>query len=233
MLWPILVRSRRQSENKPDRMAVSSSAYADAGLNQRIDPLGQPQQRGAVGAVERELVAAVKDGMAQLREPALDEAAFEEPEAAERPECVVVANRDQRTEIAEPEWRHRFAGPQPGWQMMDQMQRLLVGYLCGRRQRSLRDQTGTIAQGEDALLALSEQVGADHDLACAAQFEPALVETAGRTDARRPDLKSGRHALAAVEHKTPWVGGYDLHSGTDVYAKRAQPGSTRSGQGGD
>jgi len=35
--------------------------------------------------VQRELVAAVQQSVAQLRKAALDEAALEEPEAAERP----------------------------------------------------------------------------------------------------------------------------------------------------
>ena len=53
-----------------------------AGLYQCVDPFGQPHQRGAARAMQRELVAAVKQGVAQLREAALDEAALEEPEAA-------------------------------------------------------------------------------------------------------------------------------------------------------
>jgi molybdenum-dependent DNA-binding transcriptional regulator ModE len=60
--------------------------------------------------------------------------------------------------------RHRLAPPQPSGQMADQMQRLLVGNLGGRRQRSLRalrDEAGAVAQGEDTLLALGQQVGTD------------------------------------------------------------------------
>src|SRR5215831_2055637 len=111
--------------------AVPSSADADVGLHQRVDPLGQPQQRGTERAVQRELVAAVKQGVAQLREAALDEAALEEPEAAQRTEGVVVAERDQCAEIAEAVWRHWLALPQPSWQMADQMYGLLIGDLCG------------------------------------------------------------------------------------------------------
>jgi hypothetical protein len=88
------------------RTAGPASADADVGLHQRVDPFGQPQQGGAARAVQRELVAAVKHGVAQLREAALDEAALKEPEAAQRPEGVVVAERDQCAEIAEAVWRH-------------------------------------------------------------------------------------------------------------------------------
>src|SRR5262244_2051940 len=69
--------------------------------------------RSAARAVQRELVAAVKQGVAQLREAALDEAALEEPEAAQRTEGVVVAERDQCAEIAEAEWWHRLVLSQP------------------------------------------------------------------------------------------------------------------------
>src|ERR1700675_1509259 len=123
----------------PDRAATTSkptaasSADADAGLHKRVDPFGQPQERGPERAVQRELMLAVEHGVAQLREPALDEAAFEEPEATERPEGIVFTEGDQCAEIAEAEWRHRLAPPQPSGQMADQMQRLLVGNLGGRR----------------------------------------------------------------------------------------------------
>jgi hypothetical protein len=43
--------------------------------------------------------------------------------------------------------------------------------------------------GCEALLALDQQVGADRELSRAVQFQPALLEAAGRTDARRPDLQ--------------------------------------------
>src|ERR1700756_1240630 len=101
------------------------------GLHERVDPFGQPQQRGARGAMQRELVSAVKHCVAQLREAALDETALEESEPAQRPEGIVVAERNQRAEIAEAEWRHRFALAQPIWQMADQMHGLLVGNLGG------------------------------------------------------------------------------------------------------
>jgi hypothetical protein len=42
-----------------------------------------------------------KQGVAQLPEAALDIAALEEPEAAERPKGIVIAERDQRPEVAE------------------------------------------------------------------------------------------------------------------------------------
>src|SRR4029450_5509681 len=116
---------------RPKCTAVPSSADADVGLHQRIDPLGQPQQRGAERAVQRELVAAVKQGVAQLREAALDEAALKEPEAAQRTEGVGVAERDQCAEIAEAEWGERLVLSQPSRQVADQMQGLLVGDLGG------------------------------------------------------------------------------------------------------
>ena len=81
--------------------------------------------------MQRDLVSAVKHGVAQLREAALDETALEESESTQRPEGIVVAERDQRAEIAEAEWRHRFAPTQPIWQMADQMHGLLVGNLGG------------------------------------------------------------------------------------------------------
>jgi hypothetical protein len=61
---------------------VPSSADADAGLHQRVDPLGQPQQRGAPWTMQRDLVAAVQQGVTQLRKAAFDETALKEPEAA-------------------------------------------------------------------------------------------------------------------------------------------------------
>ena len=67
---------------------ILSSADADSGLHQRVDPLGQPQQRGAARPVQRELMASVKHGVAQLREPALDEAAFEDPERPNLPNAL-------------------------------------------------------------------------------------------------------------------------------------------------
>jgi hypothetical protein len=104
---------------------------ADGGLHVRVDSFGQPQQRGARGAMQRELVSAVKHGVAQLCEAALDETAPEKSEPTQCPEGVVVAERDQRAEIAEAEWRHRFAPAQPIWQMADQMHGLLISNLGG------------------------------------------------------------------------------------------------------
>jgi hypothetical protein len=46
------------------RLSNRPSADADAGLHQTVDPFGHPQQRGAAWAVQRELVLAVKQGMA-------------------------------------------------------------------------------------------------------------------------------------------------------------------------
>src|SRR5215831_2260879 len=105
------------------------SADADIGLNQRVDPIRHPYERGAARPVKGELVASIKHGVAQLREAALDEATLEEPEAAERSEGIVVAERDQRTEIVEAEWRHRLAIAQPSRQVADQVQGLLISNL--------------------------------------------------------------------------------------------------------
>src|ERR1700752_3555420 len=96
------------------RLALRTcSGDADAGLHQRVDPLGQPKERGAPRAVQRQLVAAIEDGVAQLCEPTLDEAAFEETEATERSKGIVVADRNQRAKIAESEWRPRLALSHP------------------------------------------------------------------------------------------------------------------------
>src|SRR5262245_11092473 len=107
------------------------SADADIRLYQRVDPVCHPQQRCAAGAVQRELVASIKHGVAQLREAALDKAALEEPKAAERSKGVVVAQRDQCAEIVEAEWRNRLALVQGSRQVTDQVQSLLVGNLGG------------------------------------------------------------------------------------------------------
>src|SRR5215471_2107916 len=108
-----------------------ASADADVGLHQCVNPIRHPQQRGAARAMQRELVASVEQGVAQLREAPLDEAALEEPEAAERPEGIVVAERDQRAEVAEAEWGHRLAVAQTSRQVADQVQGLLIGNLGG------------------------------------------------------------------------------------------------------
>jgi hypothetical protein len=67
-------------------------------------------------------------------------------------------------------------------------------------------EAGAVAQGEDVLLALGQQVGADHDLAHTVEFQSAVVEAAGRTDARRPDLERGGHTLATLELEAIRVG---------------------------
>jgi hypothetical protein len=82
---------------------------ADAGLHQRIDPLGQPKERGAARAVQRQLMAAIEHGVAQLCEPALDEAAFEETEPTDCSKGIVVTDRDQDAKIAESELRQRLS----------------------------------------------------------------------------------------------------------------------------
>src|SRR5215831_1219817 len=105
------------------------SADADIRLYQRVDPIRHPYERGAARPVKRELVAPVKHGVAQLREAALDEAALEEPEAAKRSEGIVVAERNQRTEIVEAEWRHWLALAQPSRHVADQVQGLLISNL--------------------------------------------------------------------------------------------------------
>src|ERR1700757_2642161 len=79
-----------------------------------------------------------------------------------------------------------------------------------------RQQAGAVAQGEDVLLALGQQVGANHDLACAVEFQSAVVEAAGPTDARRPDLQRGGHALATLKLEAIRVGGHDPHPGEAV-----------------
>src|SRR5690349_2044757 len=112
-------------------MAPQTSADANVGLHQLVNPFGEPQQAGAVGAVQRELVASVQHGMAQLREAALDEPAVEEPEATQSAKRVVIAQRDQCAEIAVPIWWHLVAIAQPRWQMPDQMQCLLACDLRG------------------------------------------------------------------------------------------------------
>jgi hypothetical protein len=71
----------------------------------------------AAWAVQWELVAAVKQGGAQRREVALDEAAFEEPEAAQPREGVVVAEGNQCAEVAEAKWGYRLAFAQQSRQM--------------------------------------------------------------------------------------------------------------------
>ena len=81
--------------------------------------------------MQRELVSAVKQGVIQQSEPALDEAAPEESDTAQPPVCVVFAESDQCTEVAESERRHGFVFMQPGGQMTDQVERLLVGNLRG------------------------------------------------------------------------------------------------------
>src|SRR5262249_31695759 len=107
------------------------SADADIMLYQRVDPIRHPYERGAARPVTRQLVARLKHGGAHLREAALDEAALEEPEAAKRSEGIVVAERNQRTEIVEAEWRHWPALVQPSRQVTDQVLGLLVGNLGG------------------------------------------------------------------------------------------------------
>jgi hypothetical protein len=84
-----LAQSRRPCHSL--RTAVLASADAYLGLHHRVDAFGQPQQRGTAWAVQRELVAAVKQDVAQLREAALGETALEEPEAAERPDGIIIA----------------------------------------------------------------------------------------------------------------------------------------------
>ncbi len=131
------------------------STDPDARLHQRVDPLGQPQHAGATRAVKRELVAAIECSMAELREATLDKAALEKAKASQRAEGVVVAERDQRTQVTELEWRHFVTGQQPGRQVTRQVQCLLVGDLGGGGQRSvgfLGHQTGAVAKGEDSLL---------------------------------------------------------------------------------
>src|SRR5215470_14737934 len=96
-----------------------ASADADVGLHQCVNPIRHPQQRGAARAMQRELVASVEQGVAQLREAALEEA-----EAAERPEGIVVAERDQRAEVAEAECGHRLAVAQTSRQVADRVQGL-------------------------------------------------------------------------------------------------------------
>ena len=82
----------QQDAQSIDRLRASTKSYA--GLYERVDPFGEPQQRRAVGAVQRKLVASVKHCVAQLRKTTFDKAALEKAEAAERPEGIVVADRD-------------------------------------------------------------------------------------------------------------------------------------------
>ena len=79
------------------------------------------------------------------------------------------------------------------------------------------------------LLALGQQVGADHDLAYAVEFQSAVVEAAGPTDARRPDLQRGGHALATLELEAIRVGGHDPHPGAHVHAQQVQLGCGQVG----
>src|ERR1700756_495901 len=62
---------------------------------------------------------------------------------------------------------------------------------------------------------------ADHDLAYVVEFQSAVVEAAGPTDARRPDLQRGAHALATLELEAIRVGGHDPHPGTPRHAQPA------------
>jgi hypothetical protein len=61
---------------------ILSSAHADAGLHACIDTVGQPHQGGTAWAVQGQLVTSVKQGVAQLCETPLDEAAFEKSKTA-------------------------------------------------------------------------------------------------------------------------------------------------------
>jgi hypothetical protein len=58
-----------------------------------------------------------------------------------------------------------------------------------------------------------------------------LVEAAGRTGARRPHFKRGRHTLAAIEHVALRVSGDDPNSRAHVHTDRTQLGCGRGGNG--
>ena len=109
--------------------------------------------------------------------------------------------------------------------MTDQVERLLVGNLRGGWQcpvRAFGDQTGAVAHGENALLALREQIGSHDHLAGAVQLQTAVGEVVGRSNTRRPDFERGGNALAAVEFVTVGIGSDDLRSRTHVNAEGAQ-----------
>jgi hypothetical protein len=82
------------------RLTRVRSAQPDTGLNQPVEPFGAPQQGGTGQAVQLDLMPAVQQDVAELRETALDETALEEAELAQRAESIVVAQRYQRAEIA-------------------------------------------------------------------------------------------------------------------------------------
>src|SRR5246127_4697862 len=94
-LRPIALHHASVFVMKVRELPIPSSAHTDGGLHERVDSFGQPQQCGARGTMQRELVSAVKHGVAQLREAALYETALEESEPAQRPESIVVAERNQ------------------------------------------------------------------------------------------------------------------------------------------
>ena len=90
-------------------------------------------QGGAAWAVQGQLVTSVKQGVAQLCETPLDEAAFEKSKTAQGSEGVVVAEGNQRAEVVEVKFWHRSALAQQTRQMAGEVERLLVRHLCRRR----------------------------------------------------------------------------------------------------
>src|SRR4030095_10771208 len=111
----------------------SFSTEPEPWTNVGIDDVREPDQASTPETMKARLMAAVEEDVAELCDAALDEATLEQPKFSKGRVSTIAAKRNQRTKVAIPE-RRQLGPVQPGGNMADQVCRLLVGDLRGRRQ---------------------------------------------------------------------------------------------------
>ena len=163
---------------------------------------------------------AVQPDVAEHGQPALDHAAVEQPELAQRAIGVVVGQRDQCPEVAVGKALAgiRLAAGQHLGQQLDQVARLLVGHLGGGRQRrALAGQgvAGAVAHGVDVGVG-GLQIVVHDQLVAARDGQAQLGQETGCLHAGGPDAEPGGNDLVAIQQQA--VGQRRLHLAVDQHA---------------